>query len=505
MGDGATVTWNASPAPSTEIQAQGHDALVGTRVSRRRRDRYSVALSFNVAAFLLPAIYSTLAKLWVARIDSSMVVTTDVYTYIATIAEVINEVSRASWTTIGDKCSRKHSQRLALAHTLILAQALLGLALSLILLGAAETFAKGFVPLEVRQQSITYVRIGSFSVLSGAIEAAIAAATRALDEPDVALILSCIKFAVNIILDLLLISTFRVGSLEPTVNLQASIQLACNLAAAFGGLAYFLFRNYLGPRRGTIGHPHGPSLCALKILLRPAIPTFVESAIRNAFYLWLVTTIVSLGTVYATAWGVFNTIRWGLVMVPVSALEATTLTFVGHNWGRWRRDTGIATLRPRTSLASLCRIVRPAFISAAVALAFEVPLCIAMYFVGARSFARYLSGSDEVAEVAARMWRTLDYCYIVYAVSTQMSAILLATRPKWYLWQSLASTFLYVLPWTIVCQVANLDKNNAWTYHALTFGGSLVMSFICIMAVLGLWAWTLRTGRAHLEVVTWGD
>lgn len=426
-----------------------------------------------------------------------------VYTYMSTFAEVINEgLPRASWTTIGDKCSRKRSQRLALTNTLILAQALLGLVLSLILLGAAEAFAKGFVPLEVRQQSITYIRIGSFSVFSGAIEAAVAAATRALDEPDVALVLSCIKFAANIVLDLLLISTFRVGSLEPTVNLQAAIQLACNLAAALGGLAYFLLRNSVRKtQREQSAASTAPSLWALKILVRPAIPTLVESAVRNTLYLWLVTTIVSLGTVYATAWGVFNTIRWGLVMVPVSALEATTLTFVGHNWGSWRKEIGIATLRPRTNLASLNEIARPAFVSAAVAVAFEVPLCIAMYFAGTRSFARYLSGSDEVAEVTARMWRTLDWCYIVFAVSTQMSAILLATRPKWYLWQSLASTLLYVLPWTIVCQVAELDQNNAWTYHALTFGGSLVFSFICTMAVLGLWAWTLRTGRARLEAV----
>lgn len=429
--------------------------------------------------------------------------TSSIYTHMATVAEVINEgLPRVAWNTIGDKYSRSRGQRLALTHTLVLDQSLLGLVLSLILLGAADAFARGFVPREVRQQSIAYVRIGSFSVLGGAIEAAVGAATRALDEPDVALVLSCIKFAVNIFLDSLLISTFRVGSFEPTVNLQAGFHLACNLAAAFGGLAYFLFRNAVrkGMRRRSAPST-APSLWALNVLARPAIPTFVESLVRNAFYLWLVTTIVSMGTVYATAWGVFNTIRWGLVMVPVSALETTTLTFVGHSWSRWRTDIGITTLRPRASLASLCRIARPAFISAGVALAFEVPLCIFMYLVGARSLARYLSGSDEVAQVTARMWRTLDWCYVVYAVSAQMSAILLATRPKWFLWQSLASTLIYVLPWTIVCQVAKLDDENAWTYHALTFGGSLVFSFICIMAVLGLWAWTLTTGRTHLEIV----
>jgi hypothetical protein len=62
--------------------------------------------------------------------------------------------------------------------------------------------------------------------------------------------------------------------------------------------------------------------------------TLIESVLRNALYLWLITTIVSMGSNYAASWGVFNTIRWGLFMVPVQALEATTLTFVGHNWGK---------------------------------------------------------------------------------------------------------------------------------------------------------------------------
>lgn len=34
--------------------------------------------------------------------------------------------------------------------------------------------------------------------------------------------------------------------------------------------------------------------------------------------------------------------RWGLVMVPVQALEATSLAFVGHAWGVWR--TGVVVV-----------------------------------------------------------------------------------------------------------------------------------------------------------------
>lgn len=463
------------------------------------RDHFTGALLFNIAAFLLPALYGTLAKLWVANIDSSLVVTTDVYTYIGIVAEVLNEgLPRAAWVIIGDSASRPWTQRLGLAHTLILFQSVLGLIMSIAFLAGAATFAKGFVPIDVRDASLTYVRISAFSALSSAIETSVAAATRALDKPDVPLVLSSSKFGVNIVLDLLLISRFHVGSHTPTVNLQAGIQLACNMTAAFIGLGYFL----LTTRRK---HPSGtptprPTFRALRVLLPPGLITFTESAIRNALYLWLITTIVALGSTYATAWGVFNTIRWGLVMVPVQALEATSLAFVGHRWGAWRRGVGTGTLRPgRVGWRTLLGVVKPAVVAVGIAVAVEVPLAVFLGLWGARSFAWYLSGDGEVARVVGVMWRAIDWCYVFYAASTQLAVVLLATRPRWYLYQSLVSNLLYVLPWAVVCQVGKLDEGNAWTYHRWVFGGSLVFSFVDILVVDALWAWTLITGRARLE------
>lgn len=475
------------------------------------RNHFGGALLFNTAAFILPALYGTLAKLWVANIDRDLVVTTDVYTYIGTVAEVLNEgLPRAAWVIIGDGASRTWTQRLGLTHTLFLFQSVLGLIMSLGFLGGAATFAKGFVPIEVRDASLTYVRISAFSALSSAIETAVAAATRALDMPDVPLVVSTTKFAVNIMLDLLIISWFHVGNHKPTINMQAGIQLTCNMTAAFVGLGYFFWAT----RRSRLSHDNAqsdpepssstrPTIRALLILLRPGLLTLIESAIRNALYLWLITTIVALGSTYATAWGIFNTIRWGLVMVPVQALEATALVFVGHRWGTWRRTIGPATRKPgRVAFrGTILRIVQPALLAAAIAVAIDMPVAIALSLRGARSFARYLSDSDEVAEVTAYMWRTIDWCYIFYAASTQLATVVLATRPKWYLYQSLASNLLYVLPWAVVCQVGKLDTGNAWTYHSLVFGGSLVFSFVDILVVDGLWVWSLMTGRAKLERV----
>jgi hypothetical protein len=188
-------------------------------------------------------------------------------------------------------------------------------------------------------------------------------------------------------------------------------------------------------------------------------------------------------------------------MVPVMALEATTLTFTGHSWGifRVRMDVSTGSLKPQATVRQIWNVARWAAYSVVIVLLVEIPLCLAMSFAGAKPFARYLSGSEEVSRIAARMWRTIDWCYIMYGVSTQLAALLVSTRPRWYLYQSLTSNILYVLPWAVVCQVVKLNASDAWTYHSLVFGGSLVFSFFVIIAVDAVWAIRLSKGKMNVK------
>jgi hypothetical protein len=62
---------------------------------------------------------------------------------------------------------------------------------------------------------------------------------RALDRPDVPVVLSTSKVIINIILDFLLLSEWRIIE-TATANKQAAVRLACDVAAVSAGLAYFL-------------------------------------------------------------------------------------------------------------------------------------------------------------------------------------------------------------------------------------------------------------------------
>ncbi|PQE20421.1 hypothetical protein CJF30_00001723 [Rutstroemia sp. NJR-2017a BBW] len=436
--------------------------------------RYPGSLLFNLGAFILPALYGTLSKLWVANIDSSKVVTTDSYTYIGVIVEVLNEgLPRAAWVIIGDKSTRNVQSRLNLTYTLIAFQVFFGAIMTVVFIGSAERLASAFVPEAVRQASLNYVRISSVQALSSSMSVAVASSTRALDHPDVPLLISTVQFAVNIILDLLIISKFHVGSFTPTINTQALIRMTCDLSSAFCGFIYFIYIAIKMQRSidGREGKP-GVNFASLWTLIKPGRWTFFESALRNAIYLWLIHGIVSMGLNYATAWGVFNNIRWGIVMVPVNALEASTSAFVGHAWGAWRAQVGPHEKKPKATLSDLYTISRPAFVSCAIALAVEIPFCIFLSLWGIRKFSFYLSESEPVALITEKMWRTIDWCYIFYAIQTQMAAILLSTTPNLYFIQSLGSNLLWMLPWAIAVTKIHMTAENAWTYHSIIFGGA---------------------------------
>jgi Na+-driven multidrug efflux pump len=111
-------------------------------------------------------------------------------------------------------------------------QTAMGLIMTVVFVGAAE---------RIRAASLSYVPLSAPVALSSAIQVAVASSTRALDQPDVPLIISSVGFTLNIVLDLLVISKFHVGSYTPAVLTQAGIKLACDMISAIAGVLYFVY------------------------------------------------------------------------------------------------------------------------------------------------------------------------------------------------------------------------------------------------------------------------
>ena len=113
--------------------------------------------------------------------------------------------------------------------------------MSIVFLFAVESITDIFIPSDIRCISIIYVRISGFSILSSALEIAIFVAIRILDKLDILILISSTKFIINIILNIIFISTFYVILVTSIVNSQTSIRLVYNMLSAAIGIVYFVY------------------------------------------------------------------------------------------------------------------------------------------------------------------------------------------------------------------------------------------------------------------------
>jgi Na+-driven multidrug efflux pump len=263
---------------------------------------------------------------------------TKAYGYLNALGLVLNDgLPRVTWTIIDDDTNRTAHSRISLSYTLILFQVVRGIAISGILMGSAEKTAAP-VQGERERASLAYVRYTSLSALSSAIEVSVSNCARALDHPEIPLVISIFKFIFNLILDVTIMSQFHTLLHKPSMVNQAITQMVCDFTSSAFGLWYFIrmIREFIKTSEGEKSRARScyPSL---KTLVTHGIWTFTESTLRNSIYLWLMNGLVAvMGPGNTTAWNTFNTIRSEILMVPLQTLEASTLTFVGHAWGEWR-------------------------------------------------------------------------------------------------------------------------------------------------------------------------
>lgn len=185
--------------------------------------------------------------------------------------------------------------------------------------------------------SLAYVRYTSLLAFSSAIEVSVSNCARALDHPEIPFYVSICKFVLNLILDVTIMSQFHTLLHKPSMVNQAITQMVCNLVSATVGLCCFvaIIRGFL--KNDKEKSRARPCYSSLKTLATHGFWTLTESALRQSVSMWLMNGLVAaMGPDNFIAWTTFNTIRSGILTVPLQALEASTLTFIGHAWGEWR-------------------------------------------------------------------------------------------------------------------------------------------------------------------------
>ncbi|XP_065557280.1 uncharacterized protein LOC136025308 [Artemia franciscana] len=442
------------------------------------RARFIGAIMFNTAAMMVPATYFTLSKAWVAHINTTDVAITDSYTYLGVIAKILNEgLPSVGYLIIGDVTISKE-KRFNLIHSLVCFQALAGLVMSLIFIFAASSLSSILIPGEVSSKSIRYIQISSCSIFFNVVDCTIVLAFRTADRPDIPIIINITKTLVNIILDIVLISKFRIIDVT-TVNIQAISRLICDCSGVIAAVIAY--------KQATSKYIQNFSLRNLKPFLKPSIYTFSETILRNSIYLWLVSIIVKMERDYATAWGVFNTIRWGIVMVPNLAFFEAASTFTGHRWSLFKKKA-----KENVRWKDIINVMMYSIQSTILTLIMETMTVILMSVWLIEPFALFLSEDENVVYLVKEMWSSLCWSYLLTLLGMQLSAILIATWPAWFFIRTIGSSVLWTLPWTIALSLRESKDEMDWYFFGYVIGGGLITSFVVTVASVCGWMFIIK-------------
>ncbi|TVY82521.1 hypothetical protein LSUE1_G003878 [Lachnellula suecica] len=520
-GGGADNAENGT-AKNDDVEDTSKKVSVWVRIARKcHRKTFVGAVFCNFWAFFFPALHVILSKLLVGHIDPNQVATTKLYTWMSVAGLVLNDgLPRAAWTVIGDDTTRSRHSRISLSYTLILFQVVFGIAVSGILMASAERNAvspSATVSGGMSKTSLAYVRYDAMSALTSAIEIGVFNSARALDHPEIPMLVNFVKFSLNMILDVTVMSQYGTLVHQPSMINQAAINMTCDLASAALGLWYFkrVTTKYTKERTTATTGPNGwkaidkskarPCYASLKVLFQHGIWTFIESAIRNLILVYLMIGLTTaLKTENATAWNAFRDIRLGMLLVPLQALETSTLTFVGHAWGEWRKEVGPTETQvevkesEKDKLTKFYAITKPAWLPCLMIPPLETVLFIVLSIWWAKPYALFMSGDQSTAAMVQWMWRTIDWCWIPAALSTILATILLATTPRYFCLQGAITGLLWMLPWAVGVPGYNYTAARAWHFAAVLFGGEKLVSFCSVVFTCWLWRRLLFRGKVKL-------
>lgn len=446
----------------------------------------------------MPGIYPILTRTWIAALDPSVVVVADTYTYLDEIGQVLAQgFPRAAWRLVGDDAGTSFSARCALANTLLAMQGFLAIVFTIIICTTAPSFVDSYVPATVQAASASYVRMSVVSVACSMTVSCLSICARALDEPDIPLTISLVKYSTNIALDLILLSKFRPVATNVSVGTQAMLRMICDLVALTAGLLFFFGRQYNDIREICLEQEWNvqreyrrvrPSVRHFKQIVRAGFWFQLEVICRAPLELVFNRRIVSYGQTFATANGVFASLRMGLAWIPAVAIVSSCDTFVGHAWGRLHATGAIGGF----GWTSLRDLFRPVAISLVLMLVSELALFFSIYYGYGQKLFLLLSGSTDVASLALEIWRRVDWGYIFLGLYFQLSSLLLVGNPLLYFTQSFTATLLCLLPATVLAYVKTGPDQFSWDYFVAAIAASGLVQFVFALAATALLVRRLR-------------
>ena len=395
-------------------------------------------MGFLILALLIPRIYSMVNTFWVGHIDYSSLAIAEQYEFMGIMIEIVNETIPFGLLAL---VSQNYHDRNAVVRQLVAGlglQLVLSTTLAAVIIINMSLFVDfiGTAP-ELVEQTVSYLSLRAVALPFNSLALLLIVGIKSMDRAKLALLIVTINVAVNMTLDVFLVSqlpfSLQLGLQGVAQGYLISNVVYCSLAA----VAAF---KTLQVRRQEWGL--APLRSETKPLLRVGGWTGVDSFVRNFFYFFVLQILNYMGPNQFAGFQLFQKLMW-TALIPVIAIAEGTSIRVGN----YLKIDGAGYRIPRLLTVS-------AFLGFLIIGIFGL-----LGLVGIGAMGYFFTSNPEVGRYCSIMFAWQIIPYILFAMAMNLRGLFFGTgKTVNILLISLVLNLAIILPFFVLMNSAILPQ-----------------------------------------------
>ena len=395
-------------------------------------------MGFLFLALLIPRIYSIANTYWVGHIDYSSLAIAEQYEFMGILIEIVNETIPFGVLAL---VSQNYKDRNSIVKQLVAGVALqliLSTALALVILLNMGAFVNliGTTP-ELVAQTTEYLSLRAVALPFNSLGLLLVVGLKSMDRADLGLGVVIVNVAINMVLDVLLVSPY-------SFSLQLGLQ-GVAIGYLLSNIVYALAATLFSVKTLRIKLAEF-NIESLRTQTRPLFGvggwTGIDSFVRNYFYFFVLQVLNFMGPNQFAGFQLFQRIMW-TALIPVIAISQGTSIRVGNYL-----DTENAEYKITRLLLTSCIL---AFLMIG---GFGV---LGIFSIDAMGYA-FTANADVVHYFSVMFWWQI-VPYILFAVAMNLRGLFFGTGKTYYiLIVSLILNLAIILPFFLMMSNAILPQ-----------------------------------------------
>ncbi len=423
-------------------------------------------MGFLFLALLVPRIYSLTNTFWVGHIDYSSLAIAEQYEFMGILIEIVNETIPFGVLALVSQNYRDRNTVVKQLVAGLLVQLILSTLLAVIILSNMASFVNliGTTP-ELVDQTISYLSLRAIALPFASIGLLLLVGLKSMDRAKLALGIVALNVAMNMTLDILLVSPYPF-SLQLGLTGVAQGYLIANVFYCV--IALVAAVKTLQVRRVEFGID--PLISEARPLFKVGGWTGIDSFVRNFFYFFVLQVLNFMGPDQYAGFQLFQRLMW-TALIPVIAIAEGTAIRVGN----YLKEENAPRKIPQLLQTS-------AFLGFLIITGFGV---IGVFAIDAMGF--FFTSNPNVVQYSSIMfwWQILPY--IMFAVAMNLRGVFFGTGKTYYILViSLILNLAIILPFFLMMSNSILPQayESVMLMFVLVDFVDIILAFILVKDVL---------------------